>query len=128
MSMLEEKAAEVAGYMRDAEDNPVPEAVAFDPITILTILSILLTCIEIWQKCNATPEVATENLKDSVLARGQIRRVIRAKAREDVARADRKEFRTNMMDAIYKMGSKITVADMEKLFAEAEAKSKELKA
>eukprot|EP00697_Spironema_sp_BW2_P002159 gnl/Spiro4/12900_TR6833_c0_g1_i1.p2 gnl/Spiro4/12900_TR6833_c0_g1~~gnl/Spiro4/12900_TR6833_c0_g1_i1.p2 ORF type:complete len:125 (-),score=17.15 gnl/Spiro4/12900_TR6833_c0_g1_i1:689-1063(-) len=123
MSLLEEKAAEVAGYMRDSEDSPVSDVVAFDPITILMIISILLSCIQIWQRCGATPVIAAENIKDSALSRGQIRRLIRAESRKISGRAEQKEFRASMTDAVHKMASKLTVQDMEKLFADAETRA-----
>ncbi len=130
MSFAQDKAMEVAGYMEESTDGPVPKPVAFALTTILMIVSIILSAIQIWQKCGKNPTVARDALSDessSALNRGQLRRLIREKAR-DVPHAERHEFRMSMQNAIHKMGSKLTVEDMEKLFAEAEEESKKAKA
>lgn len=123
MSILEQKASEVSGYMRDSKE--VDGAVAFDPMTILTIISIICSAIQMWQKCGATPSVVAERMKSrSTLTRFHLRCLIREKGKE-LPHAERKEFRQSMEAAITKMGSNISVEDVEKLFAEAEERRKQ---
>lgn len=123
MSLIEQKASEVAGFMRDSKDSPVEHAVAFDPLTILTIVSVIIKVIQIWKQCNATPAVACDGFKQegsTALSRLQLRKEIRIKAQEH-PRGERRDFRISMEDAVYKMGGNLNVADMQTMFEEAEA-------
>ena len=116
MSLLEQKANEVAGHIKDSDES---EAICFDPMTILTIISIIVGLIGIWQRCNTTPVIAVESMKeDSALNNRQIRKVVRIESQRHPA-GERKEFREKMAAAVLKMGRNLTVADMEKLFEEA---------
>jgi hypothetical protein len=116
MSVLEDKAREVSGYMLESKE--VDNVAAFDPMTILMIISIICSAIQIWQRCGAKPNVVADRMKEnSTLTRLQLRRLIREKGRE-LPHAQRKEFRESMEAAITKMGANITVEDVQKLFAE----------
>lgn len=128
MSILEDKANEVARHMAEDKVNPVEGVACFAVMTILMILSCLIGAIQIWQACGSPPLVATESLKGggTPLTRMQLRKVIRIKSR-DVPHAERKEFRASMNDAIHKMGENVTVDEMQKMFDEADERAKKEK-
>lgn len=120
MQFAEAKAREIAGLMHDADTTPGDvKVVAFDPMTILMILSVLINAIRMFQACGKTPTIAQKTIvNDSSITRLQLRKLVRKEASE-LPWADRSEFRKHCERAIRKMGETIKVEDIEKLFEDA---------
>lgn len=109
MSLLEDKANKIVAEAKG--ENPV---VFVDPITILTVISVIVQIVKLYQSCKKTPEEVKKSMESpNWIERWRLKRIVRKsiKSNEDV---------NGIVNGILKQGKDITVEEIVQLQKESE--------
>lgn len=119
MTLTEAKANEIAEFLRDDEPIDDIKVIAFDPMTILMLVSVIISGIRMLQACNKTPIYAQQTIRgDGIIARLHLRKLIREKSAA-LPWSERRDLRKRVEKAVRSVGQRLTIEDLAKLFDEA---------
>jgi len=117
MGLLETKAQAIAADM--AADDKV-KTYALDPMSILTIVSVLVQVVEFIYECYKDHQQTAQVMQNpGIMARWRLRRIIRDQVNDS---QDRRDIRNRLFRSTLNVGKTVTAQEAEQLHAEAQSR------
>ncbi len=114
MSVIESKAAEVATHM--TSESNIPNKVAFDPMTIMAIIGVIVQLVQQVMACINKPKDAADRARQPrLLDHWRVRRLVRQYNWQHPELAKDPNV---VADAIVHTGRKVSDVEMEGMYAE----------
>lgn len=119
MNIINEKSNKIAHQLVSYGS---PQNVAFDPITTLTIISIIISIIQVLQKCMVKPQNAASKITSGPLVKWTIRNAIKKQINKvDASRQDIRSLVFDIEKAIQAEALKTTTEEFTTMYREADA-------
>jgi|SRR5579859_2022741 len=114
-NIIEQKANQIAA---DMEKNGVQYEIVVDIMLVLTIISIIVGLIQVYQNCKKTPAQAHQSMiKPGVLEKWRLRKIAKAKI-DDPEMYD--HINIKLINSIINVGKTLTIEDVQKMYQEAD--------
>jgi hypothetical protein len=113
MGIIQDKAYQIA---EDMNRDQVERRLAFDPMLIVTLVSVVTQIFKVYQECKKTPAQAHESIANpGILERWRLKRLIKKELDDDEMHV---HVGGKMVKSTMKVGSTLTTGEVQQIYDE----------